>query len=80
MKLQIPIGSEINPSEKNTIQIIVPNTRFWVQGERKRRNLWDLYLIQPGTNYKKLITPNMTTKAFAILTNMTLRTPFPYVG
>jgi hypothetical protein len=80
MKLQIPIGSEINPSENNTIRIRIPNTHFWVQGERKQRNIWDLYLIEPGINYKELIRPNMPTKAFAILTNMTLKTPFPYIG
>lgn len=80
MKLQIPIGSEINPSENNTIRIRVPNTHFWVQGERIQRNIWDLYLMDPNTTYKELIKKGMTTKTFAILTNMTLKTPFPYVG
>ena len=80
MKLQIPIGSEINPSGNNTIRIRVPNTHFWVEGQRIQRNLWDLYLIDPQTTYRELIKANMTTKAFAILTNMTLKTPFPYVG
>lgn len=80
MKLQIPIGSEINQTEKNIIRIRIPNTRFYVQGERKQRNIWDLYMIDPNTTYKELLKGNMTTKAFAILSNMTLKTPFPYVG
>lgn len=81
MKLQIPIGSEINKAEQqNIIRIRIPNTKYFVQGERKRRNIWDLFLVDPQTTYKELIKENMTTKAFAILTNMTLKTPFPYVG
>ncbi|MFH1365928.1 MAG: hypothetical protein ABIG99_00845 [Patescibacteria group bacterium] len=80
MKLQIPIGSEINKTDNNILKIHVPNTRFWVLGEKQTRNIWNIYLIEPGTNLKELITPNMTTKAFCILSNMTLKTPFPYVG
>lgn len=80
MKLQIPLGSEVSAVEKNIIRIRVTNTKFFVQGERKQRNIWDLYLIDPQTTYKELIKENMTTKAFAILTNMTLKTPFPHVG
>jgi hypothetical protein len=80
MKLQIPIGSEINKTDNNIIKIRIINTRFFVEGERKKRNNWDLFLIDPQTTYKELIKENMTTKAFAILTNMTLKTPFPYVG
>jgi hypothetical protein len=64
----------------NIIKIHVPNTNFWVWGERIEINLWNLYLINPQTTYRELIRPNMTTKAFAIMTNMTLKTPFPYVG
>lgn len=80
MKLQIPIGSEINNTDNNLIKIRIRNTRYWVQGERKGRNLWDLYMIDPTSTYKELIRENMTTKAFAILTNMTLKTPFPHIG
>lgn len=80
MKLQIPIGSEINKTDNNIIRIRIFNTKYYVQGERKRRNIWDLFLVEPQTTYKELIKENMTTKAFAILTNMALKTPFPYVG
>lgn len=66
---------------KNIIKIRVLNTRFWVWGERTERNLWNIYLIDPtNSNYKELLKANMTTKAFAILSNMTLKTPFPYIG
>jgi len=80
MKLQIPIGSEISNTDNNVIKIAIPNTGFWVLGERQTRNRWNLYLFKPEINYKEIITKNITTKAFAILTNMTLKTPFPYVG
>lgn len=80
MKLQIPLGSEINTTNENIIRIRVIHTPYWVQGERKKKNLWDLFLIDPQSTYKELIKENMTTKAFAIMTNMTLKTPFPYRG
>lgn len=67
-------------NDKNILKIHVPNTNFWVWGERIERNLWNIYLVNPQTTYEKLIKANMTTKAFAILTNMTLKTPFPYIG
>lgn len=66
---------------QNILKIHVPNTIFWVWGEKIDKNLWNTYLIDPtNPNYKELIKANMTTKAFAILSNMTLKTPFPYRG
>ena len=67
-------------TQQNLIEIPIPNTIYWVMGERTGINLWNLYLTNPKTGYKGLIKENMTTKAFAILSNMTLHTPFPYVG
>lgn len=67
-------------NDKNILKIRVQNTNFWVWGERIERNLWNLYLIESGTNHKDIIKVNVTTKAFAIFTNMTLKTPFPYQG
>lgn len=81
MKLQIPIGSSVGTIENNKIiRIQVPNTIYWVQGEKIKRNVWNLYLVDPNTTYKEIIKENMTTKAFIILTNVTLRSPFPYTG
>ena len=64
---------------KNVIKIPIPNTNFFVWGEKQTRNTWNLFLIDPPTNYKVLIKENMSTKAFVVLSNMTLKTPFPYV-
>lgn len=81
MKLQIPIGSSVGTIGNNKIiRIQVPNTKYWVQGEKKLRNIWDLFLIDPESTYKELIKANMTTKAFIVLTNVVLKSPFPYTG
>ena len=65
MKLQIPIGSEI--AENNRIEIPIPNTSYWVVGERVERNLWNIYLVDPRSTYKELITKNITTEIENIL-------------
>lgn len=67
-------------NDKNILKIHIPNTSFWVLGEKQTADRWNLYLIEPGTTRKDIIKANMTTKAFAILSNMTLKTPFPYTG
>lgn len=64
--------------DKDNVKIKIPNTRFWILGERKKNNKWNLYLTEPGTTRKEIIKENITTNAFAIFSNMTLKTPFPF--
>jgi hypothetical protein len=61
----------------NVVKIHVPNTVFWVWGERITRNTWNMFLINPQSNYKELIKPNISTKTFIIFSNVILKTPFP---
>ena len=79
-KLNIPLGSKINQTKSKTIEIRVPHTKFWVLGEIKTDNLWDAYLTDPQKNYKEILRKNITTKSFAIFSNVILKTPFPYKG
>ena len=64
--------------DENVIKIRVPNTKFWTLGERRTDGKWNIYLIDPNTTYKGLIRGSITTKAFAIFSNVILKTPFPY--
>ena len=80
MKITIPLGSEINKVDNNVIKIRVPNTKFWVLGEKQTDNTWNTYLVDPQTNYKETIKKKYSTKAFAIYSSVILKTPFPYQG
>ena len=65
---------------KDIIKIRIPNTQFWAVGEKRSDSLWNIYLVNPNTNYKEIIKKGMTTKAFAIFSNVGLKTLFPYQG
>jgi len=67
-------------NDNNVVKIHVPNTKFWVWGERITRNTWNMFLINPQLNYKELIKPNISTKSFVIFSNVILKTPFPHDG
>lgn len=79
-ELEIPLGSKINQTKKNTIQIKVPNTGFWILGKQKPDLLWDAYIIEPKTKKKELIKENTSTRLFSLFSNLILKTPFPYTG
>ncbi len=81
MQFKIPLGSSIDRAEnKNIVKIRVPNTKFWVLGERITRYNWKMFLIDPQSNYKELIKDNISTKSFIVFSNVILKTPFPYYG
>jgi len=63
--------------EQNIVKIKVPNTKFWVLGEKITSNTWNMFLIDPQANYKELINENISTKSFAIFSNVILKAPFP---
>ncbi|MFH1233395.1 MAG: hypothetical protein V1649_01950 [Patescibacteria group bacterium] len=65
---------------QDIVKIHVPNTKFWIRGEKITRDTWNMYLVQPGSDYKELVRKNVTTKVFIILSNVTLKTPFPHDG
>ena len=79
-QITIPLGSKIDQTEKNQIQIRIPNTKFWIVGKRKTNFLWDAYLVDPQTNRRQLIKENASTKSFSNFSNIVLKTPFPYEG
>ena len=78
--LTIPIKSKIDQSDQNRIEIRIRNTNFWIFGEKKAKNLWDAYLVNPLTAHKEILRENVTTKSFALFSNIILKTPFPYSG
>ena len=80
MQLNVPKGSEINTTENKTIKIRIPNTKFWVLGEQLPNKEWNAYIIDPETSYKELVKTQIKTKTFSIVSNMILKTPFPYEG
>lgn len=63
--------------EQSVVKIKVPNTKFWVLGERITRYNWKIFLIDPQSNYKELIKENISTKTFAMFSSVILKTPFP---
>ena len=66
--------------EQNVVKIKVPNTKFWVLGEKMTNDTWIMFLIDPQSNYKELMSKNISTKSFVIFSNVILKTPFPYSG
>jgi hypothetical protein len=81
MQLKIPLGSAIDKAEdSNIVKIRIPNTKFWILGEKISKHTWKVYLIDPESNYKELIRENITTKSFVVFSNVTLKTPFPNKG
>ena len=79
-RLTIPINSKIDQIDQNRIEIKVRNTSFWIQGEKISKNLWNAYLANPQINYREIVRENVTTKSFAMFSNIILKTPFPYSG
>jgi hypothetical protein len=63
--------------EQNVVKIKVPNTKFWILGEKITSNTWNMFLIDGQSNYKDLIKENISTKSFVIFSNVILKTPFP---
>ena len=56
----------------------VPNTKFWVLAEKEKEDYWNVYLMDPQTKKKELIKEKISTLAFTIVSNLILKTPFPY--
>lgn len=80
MLLNIPIKSKIEQINENRVEIRIRNTSFWITGIKKGKNLWDAYLENPLIAYKEKLRENITTKSFALFSNIILKTPFPYSG
>lgn len=63
--------------DQNIVKIKVPNTKFWVLGEKMTSNTWKMFLIDPQSNYKEIIKESISTKTFVMLSNVVLKTSFP---
>jgi len=77
MQLKIPPGCEIIKTDDNQIRIKICNTKFWVIGEKNKKRKWNMYLVDPYTNYKELISKDNSTESFARFSSIVLKTPFP---
>ncbi len=80
LKVDIELGTEINKIEEQIVKIRIPHTKFFVTGEKTDKSKWNMYILNPETNTKDLIKKSITTKAFALFSNIVLKTPFPYAG
>lgn len=67
-------------NDDNLVKIHVPNTKFWVWGERITRNTWNMFLTDQQSSFKQVVKENISTKSFIIFSNVILKTPFPYNG
>lgn len=77
LNLRLPTNIEINTREDNRTFIQIPNTKFWVVGEKKTGDLWDIFLVDPEKNDKEILRKNTATAAFVIFCNVVLKSPFP---
>lgn len=80
--INIPMGSEIKQTQdnpQNSIRLKIPNTRFWITGI-KEGTMWNAYIYDPQTNTSELIRKSITTQNFSIVSNLVLKTPFPFIG
>lgn len=80
MQLTIPLGSEIIRTETKTIKIRIPHSKFYVLGEQQPDYTWHAYILDPNTGYTEIMRKDITTKSFALFSNLILKTPFPYEG
>jgi len=79
-QITIPKGVNIEKRDDHKIRVKIPNTKFWISGERKAPNSWDVYLEDPETNRKDLMRENILTSTLSIYCAIVLRTPFPHLG
>lgn len=77
MQITIPKGMQLSQSEDNTIQIKIPNTKFWIIGEQKKNKKWDIFIQDKESKYKEKIKENITTKNFSLFSNIILKTQLP---
>lgn len=64
-------------AEQNKVKIKVPNTKFWVLGEKMTKDTWNMFLTDQQFSFKQVIQENISTKSFIIFSNVILKTPFP---
>ena len=80
LNIEVELGTEINKIDEPIIKIKVPHTRFFVTGEKTDKSKWNMFILDPNTNTKDILKKSITTKAFALFSNIVLKTPFPYAG
>ena len=80
LKIDIEIGTEISKIEDPIVKIRVPHTKFFVIGEKTEKSKWNMYIFDPDTKNKDIVKKGITTKSFALFSNIVLKTPFPYAG
>ena len=64
---------EKNDDNRTFIQI--PNTRFWMMGEKKSNNKWDLYILDPLEGRKEEFKKNVSSGMFSLFVNTVLKNP-----
>lgn len=81
MQINIPSGTKIDTTKnENIIRIKIPNTQYWILGEKVKNNKWNIFLINLKTRYKSQVEKNIPTRAFITVSNMILKAPFPING
>jgi len=60
-----------------SIKIKYPKSKnLWIYGEQKESLLWDVYIINPKNDLRKIIKRDITTKAFSLFVNIGLLQDF----
>ena len=67
-------------NDNDAVKIHVPNTKFWVLGEKMTKDTWNMFLTDQQFSFKQVIQENISTKSFIIFSNVILKTPFPHSG
>ena len=80
LNLEIKLGTEIREIEEQIVKIKVPHTKFSIIGEKTEKSKWNVFIWNPDTQQKNMIKKSVTTTAFALCSNIVLKTPFPYEG
>ncbi|MFA7301784.1 MAG: hypothetical protein WC069_05760 [Candidatus Shapirobacteria bacterium] len=80
LNIDITPGTEINKIEEQIVKIRIPHTKFFVTGEKTLKSKWNISVFNPETNTSEIIKKGITTKSFALFSNIVLKTPFPYEG
>lgn len=77
-QLKVPLGSMIQKIRKPIVKIRIPNTSFWIYGERNSNYLWNAYIVDNYSKQKKLLKHSIPTNEFSLFSNIVLNKQLQY--
>lgn len=61
-----------------TLKFKIPNTDNLLLGEQLNDKKWNIYIVNHDETLKLIAKENVTSKVFALFTNVILNESFPY--